>query len=139
MTICSWPYLQICSMLCRFYICSLHDIWIVDRGELLRACLYAGSYMWPMVPITHMYYRMTQLARGFALNAALAGPSHIFTVLVCSFQTTPSPETVASIHEACLVCMLEAFSLGVCTYLSLYSAVVKKVIQLYRQVLLLFL
>ncbi|CAL5226818.1 g9680 [Coccomyxa viridis] len=40
-----------------------------------------GAYMWPMVPIVHMYYRMTQLARGFALNAAMAGPSHVFLVL----------------------------------------------------------
>ena len=47
--------------------------------------------MWPMVPIVHMCYRMTQLARGFALNAAMAGPSHIFLVLVCVIQTTQAP------------------------------------------------
>ena len=39
--------------------------------------------MWPMVPIIHMYYRMTQLGRAFALNAAMSGPSYIFIVLVC--------------------------------------------------------
>ena len=38
--------------------------------------------MWPMVPIIHMYYRMTQLGRAFALNAAMSGPSYIFIVLV---------------------------------------------------------
>ena len=38
--------------------------------------------MWPMVPILHMYYRMTQLGRAFALNAAMSGPSYIFIVLV---------------------------------------------------------
>ncbi len=43
----------------------------------------AGSFMWPQVPIIHMYYRMTQLARAFALNAALSGPAYIFTILVC--------------------------------------------------------
>ena len=53
--------------------------------------------MWPMVPIVHMYYRMTQLARGFALNAAMAGPSHVFIVLVCPTQTTPALEFQ---HEA---------------------------------------
>jgi len=39
--------------------------------------------MWPMVPIVHMYYRMTQLGRGFALNAAMSGPLYICVVLVC--------------------------------------------------------
>ena len=38
--------------------------------------------MWPMVPIIHMYYRMTQLGRAFALNAAMSGPPYIFIVLV---------------------------------------------------------
>ena len=55
--------------------------------------------MWPMVPIVHMYYRMTQLARGFALNAALSGPSHIFIVLVCSHQQPfPIRHIVLALH-----------------------------------------
>ena len=36
-----------------------------------------------MVPIIHMYYRMTQLGRAFVLNAAMSGPSYIFILLVC--------------------------------------------------------
>lgn len=51
--------------------------------------------MWPQVPIIHMYYRMTQLARAFALNAALSGPAYIFTILVCSSTTLLSLPSAA--------------------------------------------
>ena len=50
--------------------------------------------MWPQVPIIHMYYRMTQLARAFALNAALSGPAYISTILVRSGTTLLSCQLV---------------------------------------------
>ena len=55
--------------------------------------------MWPQVPIIHMYYRMTQLARAFALNAALSGPAYISTILVRSGTTLLSCQLV-QMHKA---------------------------------------
>ncbi|CAK0786287.1 hypothetical protein CVIRNUC_009500 [Coccomyxa viridis] len=62
---CAAPYL----------LTLLSQIWM--EGHFVKQ----GTYMWPMVPIIHMYYRMTQLGRAFALNAAMSGPSYIFIVL----------------------------------------------------------
>ncbi|EIE24774.1 hypothetical protein COCSUDRAFT_32815 [Coccomyxa subellipsoidea C-169] len=36
-----------------------------------------GSYMWPMVPVVHMIYRLWQLGRGSVLVAALHGPAYL--------------------------------------------------------------
>lgn len=58
--------------------------------------------MWPMVPIIHMYYRMTQLGRGFALNAALSGPSYIFTILVRPISSSADSRRTGSM--ASFVC-----------------------------------
>ena len=79
--------------------------------------------MWPMVPIVHMYYRMTQLARGFALNAAMAGPSHIFIVLVCPYHTTPA--WTSSINFCGQHTQIATFGGG--HTLAMYSVAVKSV------------
>ena len=40
--------------------------------------------MWPMVPVTHMIYRLWQLGRSSAIVAILNGPQHLLYMQVHS-------------------------------------------------------
>ena len=48
----------------------------------LSAAGAAESFMWPMVPVVHMIYRLWQLGRGSALVAVFKGPPHLQYILV---------------------------------------------------------
>lgn len=50
--------------------------------------------MWPMVPVTHMIYRLWQLGRGSALVAALDGPPYLQYLHVSCFMPNALDEGV---------------------------------------------
>ncbi|KAK9919124.1 hypothetical protein WJX75_009588 [Coccomyxa subellipsoidea] len=47
------------------------------------AFIKRGSFMWPMVPVVHMIYRLWQLGRGSVLVAALHGPVFLQYLQAC--------------------------------------------------------
>ncbi|BDA49189.1 hypothetical protein COCOBI_13-2990 [Coccomyxa sp. Obi] len=59
------------TCLATYVAALLSQIWM--EGAFVKR----GSFMWPMVPVTHMIYRLWQLGRGSILVAALDGPPYL--------------------------------------------------------------